>query len=56
MKLLYILVVLLSACAKDRVNDNVVLPPGKLYIESNPESEVVYKDEHNTGSSCRIWH
>jgi hypothetical protein len=53
MKLVYIpVIVLLVSCATNKGNDQVILPPGKLYVEP----EVVYKDEHNTRGSCRIWH
>jgi hypothetical protein len=51
--LLYTVLLTLSACHSNRsVKDNIQLPLGKLY----QEPEVVYKDEHTRGASCRIWH
>jgi hypothetical protein len=50
-------VLLLVSCATNKSSDMVLLPPGKLYIDNSQSSEeVVYKDEHSAGSSCRVWH
>ena len=49
---IYLLLLLLVGCASNKSVDMVLLPEGKLYAEP----EVVYKDEHNTVGSCRIWH
>jgi hypothetical protein len=54
--ILYTLLLLLVSCATNKSVSMVLLPEGKLYLESQSDAETVYKDEHSAGASCRVWH